>query len=95
MTSVSSSKNDSTLGSRSAEKDKSPSPEENILNLRKLRESFQGLIRRAIKSDWSPALRETVGFLSCMCVLVFVAGHTSGSWVYRMKDRVMARFVKP
>lgn len=95
MTSASSSKNDSTLGSRSAEKDKSPSPEENILNLRKLRESFQGLIRRALRSDWSPALRETVGFLSCMCVLAFVAGHTSGSWVHRIKGRVMARLVKP
>jgi len=87
MTSASSSKNDSTLGSKSAVKEESLSLKESILILRKLRKSFQDLVLLGIKSDWSLALREITGYLSCSCVLVFVAGYTCGSWVHRLNER--------
>jgi len=87
MTSASSSKNDSTLGSKSAVKEESLSLKESILILTRLRKSFQDLVLLGIKSDWSLALREITGYLSCSCVLVFVAGYTCGSWVHRLNER--------
>ena len=88
MTSASSSKNDSTLGSKSAVKEESLSLKESILILGKLRKSFQDLVLLGIKSDWSLALREITGYLSCSCVFVFVAGYTCGSWVHRLNERL-------
>ena len=87
MTSVSSSKNDSTLGSKFAVKEESPLLKESISTLNRLRRSFQDLLLLGMKSDWSVALREVTEYITYACVLVFVAGYTCGAWIHDLNRR--------
>ena len=57
------------------------------LDSEEAKKEFSRLSSLGYKSDWSLALREITGYLSCSCVLVFVAGYTCGSWVHRLNER--------
>jgi hypothetical protein len=61
-----------------------------ILTLLSLYEKCLDYAKAAIKSDWSPWMRDIAGVFACASVAVYVAGYTCGYWVHRLNDRISA-----
>ena len=76
-------------GSRSQDKEKSPSLPEDTLSQKKPKGRLSGFVQWVSADSKSPAIREIVGTISCMTVIVYVSGYTLGTWVHKTKKQLI------
>lgn len=84
---ASSSQNDLENGSKSAEGEKLAFPAEDTWMITSFKKNALAWIVKAIKSDWSPAIRDGTERFMNVCVVVYSAGYVSGKWVHHLNDR--------
>lgn len=84
---ASSSQNDLETGFKLAEEEKLAFPAEDTWMITNFRRNAFAWIVRAIKSDWSPAIRDGTERFMNVCAVVYSAGYVSGKWVHRLNDR--------
>lgn len=89
MNSASSSSKDLTNGLGFAEQEKPPSKEESFLSRMKRSEKLAGFVKTALKADLEKPIREITGTLSCLAVIVYVAGYTAGHSFYKLNKKII------
>ena len=78
-------------GSRSQDKEKSPLLPEDTLSQKKPKGKLSGFVQWVSADSKSPAIREIVGTISCMTVIVYVSGYTLGTWAYKAKKQAIEK----
>ena len=56
--------------------------------------SLNGLLKQALRSDWSQTFRSVAGAVSCAGVVTYVAGYTCGYWSRRVWGKVVSLALK-
>lgn len=90
MSSASSSKSTLKNGSASADLENYPTTLDGMsIQITPLK-SLNGLLKQALRSDWSETLRSIAGAASCAGVVTYVAGYTCGYWFHRARLKMVS-----